>query len=392
MDWVDTFVEETEGLPSPPLFRRWAAISAVSASMERKTWVKSLGIQLFPNMYNVLVGGPGSGKTFMTRIVQQQLQNHKAEAAENFYLASANVTKAAFIDELNNALRRIVQPDGIISFNALQVVSNELGTLISKYDTEFINTLTDLYDGINYSESKRSRGTNIKVENPLVGLLAACTPAYLRNLIPEGAWDEGFLSRVILVFSSANIIVDPWRDRLNSGDSNHLRTNLYNIYGLRGQFKAAEDAKAFVREWHMSGGAPRPDHPRLEHYNTRRIMHLLKLAMIASVSRSRDLSLTLIDTQRALGWLLEVEAAMPELFKAMRSGGDMELIKEATHWVAKHFLKKKLGVPKHMLVAFLAERTPAQRVDFIIQVMLKARLIQEAGHEARRVYKPGVRT
>ena len=86
MDWIEAFIDATEGIPSPPLFRRWGAISAVSATMERKAWIESLGTRLYPNMYNIVIGGPGSGKTFVTSLVRDLLEHHKRNAVEDFYI------------------------------------------------------------------------------------------------------------------------------------------------------------------------------------------------------------------------------------------------------------------------------------------------------------------
>ena len=60
--WIEAFLEYTEILPSPPLLRKWAAISYVAAAMERKMWVRTMGADLYPNLYTFLVGPPGVGK------------------------------------------------------------------------------------------------------------------------------------------------------------------------------------------------------------------------------------------------------------------------------------------------------------------------------------------
>ena len=60
--WIESFLEYTEILPSPPLLRRWAAISYVAAALERKVWVRTMGSDLYPNLYTFLVGPPGVGK------------------------------------------------------------------------------------------------------------------------------------------------------------------------------------------------------------------------------------------------------------------------------------------------------------------------------------------
>jgi hypothetical protein len=61
--WITSFVEATDHLDSPQLFRKWAAINALSAALERKVFLRVQHRQLFANLYTLLVGPPGVGKT-----------------------------------------------------------------------------------------------------------------------------------------------------------------------------------------------------------------------------------------------------------------------------------------------------------------------------------------
>lgn len=63
-DWLEAFIELTEGLPTPPLFRLWSGITTLSAVLERKVWLPTMRQILFPNIFTLLVGPPGSGKCF----------------------------------------------------------------------------------------------------------------------------------------------------------------------------------------------------------------------------------------------------------------------------------------------------------------------------------------
>jgi len=390
MGWVERFVEDTEGIPSPPLFRQWGAISILSSAMERKVWLRSLGDEIYPNMFNLLIGGPGSGKTFVTNIVSKMLRTiTEAGDPEDLYLSPTNMTKAAFADALAHAQRRHVLPDRVVAFNALAVVSNELGSLLPAYDKEMMNTLTDLYDSKIYEEHKRSTNLKIKIDSPVVNMIAGSTPAYLRNLVPEGAWEEGFFSRVILIYSGITILVDPFKE-FRGALNDELISALYSIYSLYGEFTFGAEAINLIREWNEGGCEPRPTHPRLENYNARRLVHLLKLSMIASVSRKPNLDVVQADVETALQWLIGAEKQMEDLFKAMRQGGDRDLMREATEFVMQYFLRKKAGMPRHMLYGFVAERTPAHNVEKLIGVMLQAKLLKEGGPDARRVYHPGV--
>lgn len=103
--------------------------------------------------------------------------------------------------------------------------------------------------------------------------------------------------------------------------------------------------------------------------------------MVASASRSDDLIITLTDYQSALGWLLEAETAMEEIFKALGSKGDGQNIEEAIHFLYRIYSdprNKKEPVSEHRLIAFLAERVPAYNVLRIIELMEKSGQIARA--------------
>lgn len=376
-DWIEAFMEQTAHLPSPEIFRKWAAISAVAGVLERKVWVRSLNMDLYPNLYVVLVGPPGVGKTVSTAFVEELWR-----ALSGLHVAPKSVSKASLIDSLAEAKRSktlIGEKSVYLQYNSLLVNAGELGVLIPQYDSDFMNILTDIYDGRVYEERRRSRDLHIKIEKPQLNLLAATTPSYLNSTLPEGAWDQGFLSRTFLVFSGETALVDLFTEEAIAEESlGMLRSDLRAISDLIGPFGFSEAAREAIRAWHLAGGPPRPEHPKLVHYNTRRSAHLLKLCMVASASRSNDRLIAIEDYQTALGWLLEVEVVMPEIFKALGARGDGQIVEEAVHFVYKIYMTTKEPVAEHRLINFVSERVPAYNVLRIIEIMERAGRIEKA--------------
>src|SRR5438270_12959948 len=106
------------------------------------------------------------------------------------------------MDEVGAATRVCHQlPIGLTTFNSLLIASKELGALIPGYDTDFLNALTYLYDNAKYDEKRRGKSEPLVIERPQVNLIGCTTPGFLLDTMPIGAWSQGFLSRVILVYS-----------------------------------------------------------------------------------------------------------------------------------------------------------------------------------------------
>ena len=376
-DWVEGFTAATSHLPSPLLFRRWAAISCVAGVLERKTWVRTMNMDLYPNLYVVLTGPPGVGKTVSTAVVEDLWRSMKG-----LHIAPKSVSKASLIDSLNDARQEKTYINGSESkhlrYNSLLVNAGELGVLIPQYDSDFMNILTDIWDGRMYEEKRRGKDLHITIPKPQLNILGATTPSYLNQTLPEGAWDQGFLSRTFLIFSGETTLVDVFNEERPDQDKYfELRSDLRSISEMLGAFSFAPEARAAVSEWHMAGGPPRPDHPKLVHYIIRRTQQLLKLCMVASASRATDRLITGEDYLTALAWLLEAEEAMEQIFKAMAGKGDGKVIEDAWHFLYKVYTARKEPIAEHRLVNFLSEQVPAYNVMRIIEMMERGRQIEK---------------
>jgi hypothetical protein len=376
-DWVDEFMRLTDHLPSPELFRKWGAISAIAGVLERKVWVRTMKMELYPNLYVILTGPPATGKSVVASRVEDLWRS-----IQGLHVAPKSVSKASLMDSLAEAKRSKVYINGNdskhLNFNSLLVNAGELGVFIPTYDSEFMNALTYIWDGEPYEEKRRSKDLHINIPKPQLNILGGTTPSYLNATIPEGAWDQGFLSRTFLIFSGEGVMTDIFSEE--SPDENKqfaLRSDLRAISDLIGQFAFLPEAMEAIREWHLAGGPPRPDHPKLVYYVSRRTQQLLKLCMIASASRSDERIITGDDYLRALGWLLEAEVSMEDIFKAIASRGDGKIMEEAWHFLYKVWTARQEPIAEHRLINFLSEQVPAYNVMRIIEMMERGHQIQK---------------
>lgn len=373
--WIQGFLEYTEKTGSPEIWRKWTGIYTVAAAMERKTYVITSKGTLFPNLYIIIVGPAGAGKTIAANSAYEMMTH-----LDEHHVAPTALSRASLIDALIEAERKVPtrKMDDVLRFNALAVFANELGTLIPAYENDFINVITDIYDGKRYEEKKRTSKLHHKMEAPLLNFLAATTPSYLNNLMPEGAWDQGFISRTKLIYSGEENYVDLFTHVENNSDLHKaLVHDLLTIGALEGRFVFEADAIEAIRTWMLAREEPKPTHPKLQFYNKRRSSHLLKLCMIASAATRDDLKITLDVYAEAYDWLLEAEAAMPDIFKAMASGGSMKIVDDTWYWAYEYHLKKREPVPDNLVYKFIMERAPVSDVQRIVDMMLRAGILVE---------------
>lgn len=278
-------------------------------------------------------------------------------------------------------------PEPPLEYNTMMIAADELGTFVHKYDDEMIAVLSAFYDPDPYGQNRRGKDIKIKIKKPQLNILCGSTPSNLMKFMPEGAWDQGFTSRTIMVFSDERIIQDDFANS-DRGLSVDLVHDLKYINSLTGEYGVTEDYRTLVNLWRSNGEQPAPSHPKLLHYNTRRRAHFYKLSLIAAVDRSNTLLLTREDFNTAMNWLTEAELYMPEIFKAGATGADAQAMEEIKHFVLVGGADR--GVPEHRLVNFARERVPAHSVMRVLEVMERSGMIKAVAFDPKtklRIWK-----
>lgn len=336
--------------------------------MEQKVWLKTSSM-LYPNMYVFLIGHPATGKTRTIRKARSYLlQLHEP------YVAPTSMSFASLIDNLAKCKRFMARlPDPPLEYNTLAIIADELGAFIHKYDKEMVSGLSALYDPDPYGQTRRGRDINIKIPSPQINILCGSTPSDLIELVPEGAWSQGFTSRVVMVFSDERIIGDDFAE-VSEGLSPDLIHDLEMIGGVTGQFTVTEDYRKLVNLWRQQGEEPAPQHPKLLHYNARRRVHLYKLSMIACLDKGNVPALSRDEFNTAMNWLVQAESLMPDIFKAGIAGGDSAAMDEIYHFIMVTDAGK--GVPEPTIVRRARELVPAHSVMRVLEVMERSGMIK----------------
>jgi hypothetical protein len=249
-----------------------------------------------------------------------------------------------------------------------------------KYDDEMVGLLSAFYDPDPYAQSRRGNNLRVKIDRPQVNLMSGTTPSNLVGLMPESAWDQGFTSRVILIHSDERIVGDDFAHEARGLDTD-LAHDMKMIGMLNGEFKVTPEYRDAVNNWRALGEPPVVNHPKLLHYKTRRRVHLYKLSMVAAADRSDVLLLTKADFNRAMGWLLEAEQFMPDIFTAGSTGTDARAIDEIHHYIK--VADRGEGVPEHQIVNFARTRVPMNSILRVIEIMTASGQIESRGQDKK---------
>lgn len=382
-DLITDFISYTDSMPSPRLFRQWAGIALVAGALERRVWTLSAGMRVYPNLYTLLVAPPGVGKYII-----QEVQDLWRDAGK-FKVAPDSTSKASLIDAMKESLTVLTKDGSFDEYHSLLVASEEFGVLVPAYDLDFLSVLNKIYNNPPlHSEKRRSinKGEDLVITNPQLNIFAGTQPGYLSALFPEEAWTMGTASRLIMVYHSEPILVDLFmpRDVIARRDAHRKKLvgEVASLFNFSGEFHWSDEAADELRRWYLAGMEPVPQHSKLTYYSSRRILHTLKLCMISAASRSvgnmNGLTLERDDLERARDWLLEAEAVMPDIFRAMSQKSDYEVMRELHIFLWRTYAVEKKAIHVSALSHFLALRVPSEKVPRIISLMERSNMVERS--------------
>ncbi len=99
--------------------------------------------------------------------------------------------------------------------------------------------------------------------------------------------------------------------------------------------------------------------------------------MVSAADRGDVLLLTKDDFNRAMGWLVEAESAMPDIFTAGSTGTDSRALEEIAHYIRN--ADGGDGVPEHKIINFARTRVPMHSILRIIEIMTASGQISTKG-------------
>ena len=378
-DFLHTWEEYAKYLPAPANFKRWGGLFLISAALSRKCWVTTDPTfpPLFANLFILLVGPPGCGKDIVINKVNK-LINAASEGmpqGAGFRIAGRSISAKGIIDLMSeddscfNYRVKIAGKSTKVEFHSVLVCVPELGTLLPEYDTRLVSFLNELYNCNDlFEEQIRGRGANstVKITNPHLAMLMGTQPTTLSETFPEQAFRMGFFSRTSIISTKKSIPVSLY-DRTRPNQEvlyPKLVSDLRAISMLQGEFKTTPAFEQIINNFHLK----QPDkllHSRFEDYNTRRSLHLHKLAMICSISESSKMVLDTSHYERAKEYLYEAESSAPEVFDGIVTSTGFQ------HSVEQVLVGNKTGVISHQQLERSLRRThKPHEVGQIIRSMI----------------------
>jgi len=372
-DWLTDYAEYAKDDFCPDKFHFWTGISVIATALERKVWSVIDNVTFYPNLYVLLIGRPGVGKSKATSLGVGLLRKlddinfvaaHNSEASlvkqaarwKKFYVGTREYTQAAaflYASEASNTIKELAGGGEIKA------------------------CLTDFYDCHDIWKKELVKEA-IVINNGCFNVLACSTFAFLKQLVPKKEADGGFASRFIYVAQREYFARKPkWHRVEKSYDFlGKLLDDLRDIHAMSGQFSPTDDLISAFENWFPQQDLERQLMPseRLQGFLTRRHTNIVKLAMIVSASESSSGKLTLAHWQRATQLFNELELDIPFIV-------DQSVDKDSEQSISYHIMKtiEDLGGEcgkSELLATLLRKGVPTSKIEIQLNGLQRAKLIE----------------
>lgn len=351
-DLIEACLNLMSEMPAPPNFKLAGVITALSSLLGRRVWIDTEAElpRAYPNLYTMLVAPPGVAKDNIIKWIVQLLSDvqHMAGPQRRIVAFSgSSISPKAVYDALasqDTTEQTFTYNKKVQTFRSLTFCVPELSTMMTEYNQQLVGILNELYN-CSPEARDRIRGQDYLVPNPHVVLLLGNQPATLYKTMPEETFHMGFPSRCCIFQANASErkrLFNLGKPQAASGAAREqVLLDLYDVTLMSGPFRITEDVGEWLNAFNIDNPDPVPG-SKWDGYNSRRILHVQKLAMICSASERSDRTIELRHCERALEIMRSYEQELPQLFEGVVSSRGYSSSYEQTDRIIEQLAKPVL--------------------------------------------------
>lgn len=279
------YLEYLGSTEAPIIYHRWSFITVVGALLSGNVSFQHGHFVVDPNLYVMLIGTPGARKSTAVKLANRLLIK-----AGYKHIAPSKTSKEKFIQDLGerhepqdtDILEQNIFGDSDVQLEGKNtpclVCPDEFNNFVGEGNISFLSILGELWDYKGIYENKVKNSKSTKIPNPIITILAGNTPVSFTRCFPPEALDQGFLSRLLLIFSEPTGIRIPFPKPPDAALESELVSRLMHIGIFNANIELSNTAKLLLEKIYISDQGP--NDPRFEYYTTRRFTQLLKLCII----------------------------------------------------------------------------------------------------------------
>lgn len=296
MTFIESVLLYTKESESPRKYYFWSALAAIAAVVKSNVYLDKFYYKLYPNIYVLLVGRSGLRKgppVNLAKVLVNTIDNTRVYAGR--------VSIQGIISDLSKARTKPGGGPPITDASGFFPASEFASFVIQ--DQSALTILTDLYDGHynpEWSYMLRNSPTE-KLKFPCLTLLGATNEVHAKDLFPNNAIGGGFIARTFIIYADKKSGINPLTVRPEATvPIEELVRQLREISKLKGEFTWSCEGRDLYNEWYIKFQEQEAIADDTTGTLERLHDHILKTALLISLSRKTDLKLEYIDIQEAI--------------------------------------------------------------------------------------------
>lgn len=298
----EMWLKYMEGNHAPKQYINAGWYFAIAAALERRVWLES-SIKIFPNLFVLLCGQPGVGKSIVTSPVCNLLNSltepGHSETKPNYTLArgpdSSSFEKiASVIAEATRTSCEYTDKSGRrrpYVHATLRLELDEFTSMFKKHAEDAVTFFCSMWTGqMNYDRSTQKHG-QILLINPLVNLIAGTTPKAMQDLHKLNIIGRGLDRRLLIVYAPANeyrqLLIPPKTEEQNKLFEK-IRAHIKALSEVCGPVELSPEALEVAQTWWADRDKCRLNKdPRMDDYENNKNVPTLKMAIVLHMSEGK---------------------------------------------------------------------------------------------------------
>lgn len=334
-DWLSAFIKHAETGEAPREVYFWVGVSCIAACLRRRVWLPMGHFEWIPNFYIIIVAPPG----IISKTTSINIGTELVRQVPGIKFGPSAVTWQSLVTILAEAQEMYDDGKEMINMSPLTLESGEFGTLVDPHNREMIDMLVHMWDGKKevFWKSTKTSGDD-KVVNPFLNIIAATTPDWIGDNVPESLVGGGFTSRCIFVYADEKAKLVAYPGMITPAGYDDRKVDLIHdlelISQLVGPYVLEPDARQWGEDWYERHNTTRHlhlDSRRFGGYLARKQSHIHKLAMVLSASQRDNLHITVNDLERAEKAVTKLEETLPQIYSHIGTSevakGQAELVR-----------------------------------------------------------------
>ena len=305
-DFISKYLDYTSETECPTFFHRWTAITSLAAFLGRQIYFKHGHFTIYPNIYAMLIGSPGTKKSSAIKIGVKLLK----QAGYSTFAARKTRQEKFLLDLAEQSTAKDIAAGADLTDDGMDILDQNLfGTTLDEASSysekppagcfvaadgfnnfiglgnlEFISILGELWDFDGVYDYKLKNSKSVFIPNPLINILGGNTPTGFAAAFPAESVGQGFFSRLLLVYAEPNGVKYTFPPVPDEAKQLELLEILAAIKEkVIGEIKMSQEAMNLLDKIYKQWEAI--DDIRFEHYSNRRLAHLIKLCLVITAAR-----------------------------------------------------------------------------------------------------------